>query len=293
MLLDGKVAIVTGSTRGLGRGFAEALAAEGAQVVVNGTNEALVSEVVEGIGDAAVGVAGSVAEWDVAERLTQTALDKFGRLDILINNAGIVRDRTLMRMSEEEFDDVIAVNLKGTFACTRFAAQAMRDRADEGTAGGRIISIVSNTGLRGGFGQTNYAAAKAGVAGMIRTWAMELERYAIKVNGLWPVAVTDMTRVLVEREEQQAADEHRDQKTARELGLGQIAEVAAMAVYLASDLCALHGQILTCNGTKLALWSHPDEVVTAEGESWTPEAINDAVTAQFTPYLQTVGMELI
>ncbi len=293
MLLDGKVAIVTGSTRGLGRGIAEYHAAAGARVVVYCTTKAHVDEGVGGHGETAIGVVGSVAEWGVAEQLTQTALDKFGRLDILINNAGIVRDRTLLRMSEEEFDDVIAVNLKGTFACTHFAAQAMREGSHEAAGGGRIVSIVSNTGLRGGFGQTNYAAAKAGVAGMIRTWALELTGYAIKVNGLWPVAVTDMTRVLVDREEQQAADERRDPKAAHELGLGQIAEVAPMAVYLASDLCDLQGQILTCNGTKLALWSHPDEVVTTEGESWTAESINDAVTTQFTPFLQSVGMELI
>ncbi len=291
MLLENKVAIVTGSTRGLGRGFAQALAAEGAQVVVNGTNADLVAEVVSGIGDAATGVAGSVADWSVAEQLTQTALDRFGRLDILINNAGIVRDRTLLKMTEEEFDDVIAVNLKGAFACTRFAAQAMRDNPGE-NAGGKVINVISNTGLRGGFGQTNYAAAKAGLAGMVRTWALELDRFNIQANGLWPVAVTDMTQVLVDREAAEAETEDRPVKSARELGLGQVAEVAPIAVYLASDLCDLQGQIVTCNGTKIALWSHPNEIALAHRDAWSPQTIQETIASQFGPYLQSVGSEL-
>ena len=266
MLLDGKVAIVTGSTRGLGRAFAEALAAEGAKVVVNGTNAALVDEVVAGIGENAVGVAGSVSDWATAERLTQTALDRFGRLDVLINNAGIVSDRTLLKMDEAAFDAVIDVNVKGVFATTRFAAQAMKDGG-----GGKIVSVVSNSGLRGGFGQTNYAASKAGVAGMIRTWTMELERYNIQVNGLWPVAVTDMTRVIIDREQQAAKAEGREPRTGKEIGLGDVADVAQIVVYLASELCTLHGQILTCNGTKIALWSHPDEIVSVVRDHWTPK----------------------
>jgi NAD(P)-dependent dehydrogenase (short-subunit alcohol dehydrogenase family) len=287
MLLDGKVAIVTGSTRGLGRGFAEALAAEGAKVVVNGTNAALVDEVVAGIGENAAGVAGSVADWATAERLTQTALDRFGRLDVLINNAGIVSDRTLLKMDEANFDAVMEVNVKGVFAATRFAAQAMKDGG-----GGKIVSVISNSGLRGGFGQTNYAASKAGVAGMTRTWALELERYKIQVNGLWPVAVTDMTQVLIDREQQAAKDEDRTPLTARELGLGNVADVAQFVVYMASDLCTLHGQILTCNGTKIALWSHPEEVVETVRDHWTPEELKTEIDATFAPFLQTVGHTL-
>lgn len=290
--LTGKAAVVTGSTRGLGRAFAQALAAAGARVVVNGTNAALVDDVVAAIradcGEAsAVGLAGSVGDWDVAERLTQTALDAFGRLDVLINNAGIVRDRTLLKMSEEEFDDVINVNLKGTFACSRFAAAAMRDGG-----GGAIINVISNTGLRGGFGQTNYAASKAGAAGMLRTWALELQRFKIRVNGLWPVALTDMTQVLVDIDARDAETENRPPLTPREIGLGQVHEVAPMAVYLASDACTLNGQILTCDGARIALWSHPEEIVVSEREAWTAETLAECIPDLFGSHLQTVGYEL-
>jgi NAD(P)-dependent dehydrogenase (short-subunit alcohol dehydrogenase family) len=190
-------------------------------------------------------------------------------------------------MTEAEFDSVMEVNVKGVFAVTRFAAQAMKDGG-----GGKIVSVVSNSGLRGGFGQTNYAASKAGVAGMIRTWALELERYNIQVNGLWPVAVTDMTRVIVDRERAAAETEGREPLTAKEIGLGEVAEVAPIVVFLASDLCELHGQILTCNGTKIALWSHPNEITAAFRDHWTVDEIKQSMDAQFAHFFQTVGSSL-
>ena len=185
-------------------------------------------------------------------------------------------------MSEDEFDRVIAVNLKGTFACTRFAAQAMRDGD-----GGAIIGIISNTGLRGGFGQTNYAASKAGVAGMLRTWAMELQRYNIRVNGLWPVAVTDMTQILMDMENRAAQQENRPAKSPQEIGFGTVEQVAPMIVYLASDACTLNGQILASNGTKIGLWSHPAEVITVERDDWTADTLAETIPTQFADHWQT------
>lgn len=288
MRLDGKVAIITGSTRGLGRAFAQALVHAGARVIINGTNPTRVAEVAASLGDAAVAVPGDVSHWATAERLTQTALDHFGRLDVLVNNAGTVADRTLLKMSEEEFDRVIDVNLKGAFACARFAAQAMRDGD-----GGAIIGIVSNTGLRGGFGQTNYAASKAGVAGMLRTWAIELQRYNIRVNGLWPVALTDMTQVLVDIETRTAQQENRPAKTPQQIGLGDVAQVAPLIVYLASDACTLNGQILATNGTKIALWSHPTELVTIARDGWTADTLAEAIPTHFADHWQTLGHPLV
>lgn len=288
MRLDGKVVIISGSTRGLGRAFAKALVDAGARVIVNGTNPAIVAEVATSLGDAAVAVPGDVSDWATAERLTQTALDRFGRIDVLINNAGTVADRTLLKMSEEEFDRVIDVNLKGSFACAHFAAQAMRDGE-----GGAIIGIVSNTGLRGGFGQTNYAASKAGVAGMLRTWAIELQRYNIRVNGLWPVALTDMTQVLVDIETRAAQQENRPTKSPQQIGLGDVDQVAPIIVYLASDACTLNGQILASNGTKIALWSHPAELISIERDGWTADALAEAIPTHFADYWQTVGDTLV
>ena len=189
MLLENRVAVVTGSGRGIGREFALCLAREGAAVVVNdvgvsldgrGTDEdpaVQVCKEIESFGGRAVPSYDSVTDFEAAASLVQTALDSFGRLDILVNNAGIVRDRTLVKMTEDDFDAVVGVHLKGTFNCARHAAPVMRDAGY-----GRIINITSSAGLRGNFGQTNYGAAKAGIMGMTFIWAMELSRHGTQVT---------------------------------------------------------------------------------------------------------------
>jgi NAD(P)-dependent dehydrogenase (short-subunit alcohol dehydrogenase family) len=203
-LLDGRVAVVTGSGRGIGRGIALELAREGAKVVVNdagvdvdgrGGSEDPAAQVVkeiEQLGSEGVANYGDVSSFAAAEEIVGTALSEFGSIDILVNNAGILRDRSLLKMSEEEFDAVIGVHLKGTFNCTRHAAGHMKEKGF-----GRIVNIVSSAGLRGNFGQTNYSAAKAGIAGMTLTWAIELGKYGITVNAMAPSAVTRMTTGLL------------------------------------------------------------------------------------------------
>src|SRR5580658_6712663 len=202
-LLTDRVAVVTGAGRGIGRDIALCLASEGASVVVNdigvalsgeGTDEDPSDEVVNEItsrGGKAVTSRDPVDNFEAAGRIIATAVDTFGKIDILVNNAGIVRDRTLVKMDEADFDAVIATHLKGAFNCARHAVGYMREAGY-----GRIINITSSAGLRGNFGQTNYAAAKAGIMGMTFVWAMELGRSGITVNALAPAGATRMTASL-------------------------------------------------------------------------------------------------
>ena len=204
--LDGKVAIVTGAGRGIGREHALALARAGAGVVVNdlgatlagdGADTTPAEEVVaeiEALGGAAVVDGENVADFTGAERLVRRAVETFGRLDILVNNAGITRDRMLVNMTEEEWDAVIAVHLKGHFAPTRHAAAYWRERVKGGEElRGRVINTSSPSGVFGNVGQTNYGAAKAGIAAFTVIAAQELARYGVTVNCLAPNARTRMT----------------------------------------------------------------------------------------------------
>lgn len=246
--LQGKRMVITGSSRSLGRHFALACAAEGAALVINGTDEAALARVadeVRELGAPVRAVCGSVAEAAVCRTLVDTCCEAFGGIDIMVNNAGIVRDRTLLKMTDEEFDEVIAVDLRGPFLCTREAARVMKEQG-----GGHIIQITSASGLVGNFGQTNYAAAKAGLMGIMYTAVKELERSGVRVNAMWPIARTDMTQPLLDRSDQ----------SARELGFGEPEQVALGLVWLASDAAArFNGQCLTFNGYKTALWRSPVE----------------------------------
>ncbi|EID09050.1 short chain dehydrogenase [Mycobacterium xenopi RIVM700367] len=206
-LVDGRVVIVTGAGRGIGRAHALAFAAEGARVVVNdigvgldGTGagerspaDAVVEEIKAAGGEAIVN-GDDVADWNGAANLIRTAVDTFGRLDVLVNNAGIVRDRMIANTSEEEFDAVIAVHLKGHFATMRHAAGYWRERAKAGeSVDARIINTSSGAGLQGSVGQGNYSAAKAGIAALTLVAAAELGRYGVTVNAIAPAARTRMT----------------------------------------------------------------------------------------------------
>jgi NAD(P)-dependent dehydrogenase (short-subunit alcohol dehydrogenase family) len=204
--LAGKVAIVTGAGRGIGRAHALALAEAGARVIVNDLGAALsgeghddtpaqqVVEEIKGAGGEAAANAENVADFDGAERMVKQAIDQFGRLDILVNNAGILRDRMLVNMTEQEWDSVIAVHLKGHFAPTRHAAAYWRERSKAGDdVIGRVINTSSPSGVFGNIGQSNYGAAKAGIAGFTLIAAQELHRYGVTVNCLAPNARTRMT----------------------------------------------------------------------------------------------------
>jgi 3-oxoacyl-[acyl-carrier protein] reductase len=247
--LAGKRMVITGSSRGLGRAFALACKREGADVVINGTNESALRELAAELAELGGGVAavpGSVADSAVCTELVGECTERFGGIDVLVNNAGIVRDRTLLKMSDEEFDEVIAVDLRGPFLCTREAARAMKEQG-----GGHIIQVTSASGLVGNFGQANYAAAKAGMMGIMYTAVQELSRFDIRCNALWPIARTEMTQPVIDRAG----------VSARELGFGEPGDVAAGLVWLAGDSAGhLNGQCLSFNGYRTALWHSPAEL---------------------------------
>jgi NAD(P)-dependent dehydrogenase (short-subunit alcohol dehydrogenase family) len=222
LLCNGRVAIVTGAGRGIGREHALALAAHGAKVVVNdlgtsgdgvGSDETPAQEVVRMIkelGGEAVVNTDNVADFRGAKRLIDQAIDTFGTLDVLVNNAGILRDRVLVNMVEPEWDAVIEVHLKGTFAPSRHASAYWRNKSKEidGPVNARIINTSSVSGLYGNTGQTNYGAAKAGIAAFTIIAARELKRYGVTVNAVAPQALTRMTEGLRDRTEEQKAAMH-------------------------------------------------------------------------------------
>ncbi|RJP69998.1 MAG: SDR family NAD(P)-dependent oxidoreductase [Candidatus Abyssobacteria bacterium SURF_17] len=268
-LLDGKVAIVTGAGGGIGRCHALALAKEGAKVVVNdvggdrsgsGAGKSMADTVVDEIrkmGGKAAANYDSVATMAGGKNIVKSALDAFGRLDILVNNAGILRDKTLLKMDEAMWDSVIAVHLKGTFACTHAAATAMKDQGQ----GGRIINTSSTSGLLGMFGQSNYGAAKAGIAGFTRVCALELVKYGITVNAVVPIAKTRMTE---------------DLPRYANLKEGELdpAFISPVVVFLASGLGKdINGKFFLIRGPHISAM----EVKTTEGVGkegmWTPQEI--------------------
>lgn len=292
MSLQGKVAIVTGSGRGLGLAYAQELARQGAAVVINDVDEATAADAVasiESAGGRAVAVVAPVGPTETARQLVQTALDTFGRLDILVTNAGVLRDTVLWKMSDDDFDTVIDVHLRGTFTCVREAATHMRET---GTPG-RIICIGSPTGQRGNFGQTNYAAAKAGIVGMVRTWALELKKAGITANAVIPVAATAMTATVPYFAAAVEADAKGEPMPAffrHDLGFGTSDDVAGLIAYLASDAAAsVTGQAIGIGGDRLQLWSHPEPVASAYREGgWTYDALQHGF-ADAVGELQSVG----
>ncbi len=287
MLLEGRSAIVTGSGRGIGREFALCLAREGASVVVNdvgvsldgrGTEEdpaAQVCKEIEGFGGRAVPNYDSVTDFEGAGRIVQTALDSFGKLDILVNNAGIVRDRTLVKMTEEDFDAVVNVHLKGTFNYARHAAPVMRDAGY-----GRIINITSSAGLRGNFGQTNYGAAKAGIMGMTFIWAMELGRHGITVNAMAPAGATRMTAGLYERSGTEPPPEQ------------DPALNAPLVAYLASEQAGhVNGQVLGRSDYAYTLFQTPRQIAFMWRDGgWDTEGVAANFDTVLGQHLQPVGM---
>ncbi len=294
--LDGKVAVVTGSGRGLGRAYAVALAASGAAVLVNDLD-------VQGAGDTtdAIRRAGGRAEAHVAavgetasaEKLVQAAVEQFGRVDAMVTNAGILRDKVLWKMSDEDFDLVVHTHLRGTFTCARAAAIQMREQGE----GGSIIVVGSPAGQFGNFGQTNYAAAKAGIVAFARTWALELARSQITVNAIVPTAWTQMTASiplyapLVDRVD---AGEPFPTAVRREHAIGMPEECAPLVVFLASEAARdVTGQAIGIGGDKLTLYSHPaEEAVEYRDGGWTAGEIADAWNAGLSSHRQSSGVEL-
>jgi NAD(P)-dependent dehydrogenase (short-subunit alcohol dehydrogenase family) len=255
-LCEGRVAIVTGAGRGIGREHALSLAHHGAKVVVNDLGGAVdgsggdltpAQQVVDEIvlmGGEAVANGDSVGSWEGAQRLINTAVETFGDLHVVVNNAGILRDRVLANMTEEEWDAVINVHLKGTFAVSRWAAAYWRERAKSGdSVSGRIINTTSVSGIYCNPGQTNYGAAKAGIAAMTIIAALELSRYGVTVNAVAPVALTRMTEGLGPAPE---TDEEREMRSPR--------WIAPIVTWLASDESAdVTGRVFEASGDFLAV----------------------------------------
>ncbi|MEJ7735747.1 MAG: SDR family NAD(P)-dependent oxidoreductase [Polyangiaceae bacterium] len=271
-LLEGKVAVITGAGGGIGRAEALLFAGEGAKLVVNdvggardgsGSGASMADQVVGEIraagGEAEASYA-SVASAEGAASIVETAVKAFGRLDVLVNNAGILRDKSLLKMDEAMWDAVIAVHLKGTFLCTQAAARQMIAQGE----GGRIVNTTSVSGMLGNFGQTNYAAAKAGIYGVTRTTAIELQKHRITVNAIAPIARTRMTEDLpmFQSGREELTPDH----------------IAPAALFLGSSLCAdRSGHVLAVAGAQMYAF----KVVQTPGKfkegtaPWTAEEIAD------------------
>ena len=269
--LKDKVAVVTGAGRGIGRGIALLMAEEGAKVVVNdlggsldgsGSSRSPADEVVEEIGKkggTAVAVYDSVTTMEGGERIIQTAVDNFGKLDILVCVAGILRDRMVFNMTEEEWDAVVDVHLKGTFTCVKHAAILMRQQRS-----GRIICFSSTSGLWGTSGQANYGAAKDGIAGLVRCVSQDMAKYGVTCNGISPGAATRMTMTEGVKKAQEIR-KARGMAEEEDAELGEPEDVAPAVVFLASDEGAnFNGEIVHVTGGLIGLMSQPEEVRTME-----------------------------
>lgn len=291
--LDGRVAIVTGAGRSLGRAYARALADAGAGVVVNDVDPASAADAVAEIhahGGQAVASIGAVGSAETADQLVADAARAFGRVDVLVSNAGVLRDRVLWKMSDSDFDDVVSSHLRGTFTCARAVAVRLREQGD----GGRLILIGSPAGQFGSFGQTNYAAVKAGVVAMARTWSLELARDQITANAVIPTALSPMTATIpayAELYERFLAGEAIPREYRRDKALGAPEDVAPLIVWLASARSAeVTGQALGIGGDRLTLYSHPDVLDEQYSENgWSADDIDAAWRAQFAPHAPRSG----
>ena len=274
-LLEGKVALVTGAGGGIGRDFALAFAAAGAAVVVNDIGTSVrgegrdagpaekVAEEIRAAGGKAVANTDSVAEWPSANRIVQCALDSFRKIDVVVNNAGILRDRFFFNMSVEEWRAVIDVHLNGSFYVSRAAAPHFRSQES-----GCYVHMTSTSGLVGNLGQANYSAAKLGIAGLSKSIALDMQRYKVRSNCISPFAYSRMIgSIPTETADQQARVE--------KLKSMETAKIAPLAVFLASDKAAdVTGQIFAVRANELFLMSQSRPLRSVHrAEGWTPETI--------------------
>ncbi|MBM3352110.1 MAG: SDR family NAD(P)-dependent oxidoreductase [Betaproteobacteria bacterium] len=286
-MLKDKVVIVTGAGNGIGRDFALAMAARGAKVVVNDIGASVsgegqdagpaqkVVDQIEAAGGSAVASTDSVADWESANRIVKTAIDAFGRLDVVVNNAGILRDRFFFNMSVEEWKAVIDVHLNGTFFVSRAAAPYFKSQNS-----GRYINMTSTSGLIGNFGQANYAAAKLGIAALSKSMALDMAKFKVTSNCISPFAWSRMIGTI--------PAETPDQKARVEkLKSMQTAKIAPLAVYLASDASQeVTGQIFAVRANEIFLMGQSRPLRSVHrSEGWTPESIGEqvipALRAQF------------
>lgn len=283
--LTGKVAVVTGSGRGLGRAYAEALARAGAAVVVNDVDPEAAADAVGAItsaGGTAVAEVCAVGPTEAADALVERAVKEYGRLDVMCTNAGALRDRTLLKLSDEELDLVLDSHLRGTITCGRAAARRFREQGE----GGRLILIGSPAGQLGGFGQTAYAAAKAAIIALVRVWSVELAKIDVTVNAVVPKALTRMAATipaLADVVSKVEAGEPVPTELRRQ-GTGTVDDVAPIVVYLSSaESAAVTGQYFSFGGDRFGIWAHPSEsFVTHRDGGWTPGQL----AADFAEYAQ-------
>ena len=287
--LDGRVAIVTGAGRGLGREHALLLASLGARVVVNdrggaadgsggsdgGPAEA-VAEEIRAAGGEAVANADDVSDWEGGRRLVAAAVAAFGDLHVLVNNAGILRDRFLVNMSVEEWDDVVRVHLRGHFVPTRWAAAWWRERAKSGVAvAASVVNTSSTSGLLGNPGQANYGAAKAGIAAFTLIAAAELERYGVRANAVAPMARTRLTEHVPGWEDTVRAP---DDPSA--FDAWDPANVSPVVAWLAAESCPATGKVFYVHGSEVRVmrgWELGEPVASPGGGRWTVEKLGEAL----------------
>jgi NAD(P)-dependent dehydrogenase (short-subunit alcohol dehydrogenase family) len=280
-MLQGKVAIVTGAGRGLGRSHALAMAHEGAKIVVNdlgtewdgaGKSKQPADEVVreiKALGGDAVANFESVTDFNGAKRIIDCAIDSFGKLDVLVNNAGFLRDKMTFNMNKDEWDAIIEVHLTGTFNCGRWACTYFREESKAGKSkNARIINTMSHAGLMGNAGQANYASAKLGIGALTMVWAREMEKYGVTSNAIIPVA---RTRLIL----QSTAASGELEKKEGEFDEAAPENVSPLVVYLASDASqSINGRWLSMRGGKLESWLPPQLASTIDiGRKWKPQEI--------------------
>ena len=288
-MLEGKVVVVTGAGGGIGREIALAMGASGARVVVNDIGASLSGEVqdesaaervsreIREAGGEAAANGDSVSSWDSAHRIVQCALDSFGRLDAVVNNAGILRDRIFHKMSEDDWRSVIAVHLDGSFFMSRAAAEPMRAQNS-----GAFVHMTSTSGLIGNFGQANYSAAKLGIAALSKSIALDMARYRVRSNCIAPFAWSRMTSSI-------PANTPEEKERVEQLKKMEARKVAPMAVFLASDAAAeVTGQIFSVRANEIMLFSQPRPIRSVHHTpEWTPETIAQialpAMKHQFYP----------
>jgi NAD(P)-dependent dehydrogenase (short-subunit alcohol dehydrogenase family) len=284
-MMDGKVVIVTGAGRGVGRGVALLMAAEGAQVVVNDIGAALdgsggeqtpaqeVVNEIEGAGGEAVASYDSVSEWSSAEKIVQCALDTYGRIDAVVNNAGILRDVIFHKMTEADWDAVVNVMLKGSFNVSRHAANHFRKQES-----GAFVHMTSTAGLIGAIGQANYAAAKLGIVGLSNTIARDMEKYRIRSNCIAPSGWTRMIASI-------PTDTPAQQKRVAQRMTVKAEMNAPLTVFLCSDAAAgVSGQVFYVRKNELFLFSQHRPIRSVHrSEGWTPATIAEHALPSFKP----------